>query len=325
MRALLLGLGQDSIILSKILEASGVDYLILARRSSGSIDKIKMSEISLDRVLMISEITEFELLEVYNKFQYSHIFNFAADTFVQQSSLNFSHFIKNNSFILFEILKLRSKIPDIWVFHPLSSEIISREQRIKPMHAPLILDPRNAYGVGKALDYFACRVAYEHAEMNINFCVMFNHESRYRSRQFFSKKIINFFHNLKNNGCNNLEIYNCTSQRDWGSADEYMQLVFEAASQNLVGETMLGTGHLLSVESFVDLCISELELDCNKLLQNGLIVWQGKNFIIKEKSRDLSDAERIMRADPEIVLKTFKKVPQIFGKLLVRELLNGKV
>ena len=89
MRALLLGLGQDSIILSKILEASGVDYLILARRSSGSIDKIKMSEISLDRVLMISEITEFELLEVYNKFQYSHIFNFAADTFVQQSSLNF--------------------------------------------------------------------------------------------------------------------------------------------------------------------------------------------------------------------------------------------
>jgi GDPmannose 4,6-dehydratase len=274
---------------------------------------------------MVSEITEFELLEVYNKFQYTHIFNFAADSFVQESSLNFSHFIKNNSFLLFELLKLRSEIPGVWIFHPLSSEIISNGHQIKPQHAPFILDPRNAYGVGKALDYFACKVAHEYANMSINFCVMFNHESRYRSRQFFSKKVINFFQNLKNNTCSELEIYNCTSQRDWGSAVEYMQLVFQAGLQNVVGETMLGTGHLLSVERFVDLCISELDLDCTKMLQNGLIVWRGKNFTIKEKSRDCSDAKRVMRADHEIVLKTFKQVPQIFGKSLVRELLNDKI
>ena len=324
MKALLLGLRQNSIVLSKILEMSGVDYVVLARRSSGSIDKIKMSGISQDRVLMISEITEFELLEVHSKFQYSHIFNFAADSFVQDSNLNFSHFVKNNSFLLFEILKLRSKIPDLWIFHPLSSEIISHGHEIKPQHTPVILDPRNAYGVGKALDYFACKVAHEHANMKINFCVMFNHESRYRSRHFFSKKVVNFFQNLGNNNCNELEIYNCTSQRDWGSAVEYMQLVFQAASQHLIGETMLGTGHLMSVERFVDLCISELDLDCTKTLQNGLMIWRGQNFTIREKSRDLSDAQRIMRANSEIVLKTFKQTPQIFGASLVRELLNGE-
>ena len=161
MRALLLGLGQDTIILSQIMEAKGIDYLILARRSSGSIDKIKYAGIRQDRVSIISEVSEYELLEVHSKFEFSHIFNFAADTFVQDSHLNFTHFVKNNSFLLFEILKLRNRLPNLWIFHPLSSEIISEKYSKYAQSETIFPSPRNAYGVSKTLDYFACKVAYE--------------------------------------------------------------------------------------------------------------------------------------------------------------------
>lgn len=325
MKALLLGLGQDTIILSQILEANGIEYLILARRSSGSIDKIRFSGLRQDRVFTISEISEYELLEVQTKFEFSHIFNFAADTFVQDSKLNFTHFVRNNSFLLFEILKLRNRLPNLWLFHPLSSEIISGKYSKFDLDTPIFPDPRNAYGVSKALEYLACKVSREKGEMDVNYCVMFNHESKYRSRQFFTKKVISFFQNLDSNSQNFLEIYNCPSQRDWGSAAEYMQMVFEAGLQRLIGESMLGTGHLFSVEQFIDMCISEQRLDCSKTSVDGLLKWEGKNFLINEKGRDLSDARRIMRADSNRVRATFGKSPQTHGKLLVRALLNGTV
>jgi GDPmannose 4,6-dehydratase len=321
MRALLLGLGQNSIILSKILTKKNIEHYIVARRSSGVIAKLTASGIETKKVIFLSEIVETKVLDIYSSYQFTHIFNFAADSFVQDSALNFSYFIQNNSFLLFELLNVCKKIPDLWLFHPLSSEILHSDPR-QHQRLSLQLQPRNAYGLSKTLEYHTCRMLHQQNAMNINYCVMFNHESQFRSQQFFSKKVTNFLTNLNPDKIKKLEIYNCTSMRDWGSAYEYMNLIYDSANLKRCGETMLGTSHLMTVEQFVDLCLIELNLDYEKTVLDGLLTWRGQQFIISEKSRNTEDAQRILKADPARVFASFMTNPEVYGKKLIQELLN---
>jgi GDPmannose 4,6-dehydratase len=321
MKALLLGLGQNTIILSKIMTKNNIEHYIVARRSSGVIAKLTASGIETQKVIFLSEIIGTKLLEIYSRYQFTHIFNFAANSFVQDSAFNFSYFIQNNSFLLFELLNVCKKIPDLWLFHPLSSEILHSSSRQQESMS-LQLGPRNAYGLSKTLEYHTCRMMHEQHAMNINYCVMFNHESQFRSQQFFSKKVINFLTNLNPKQTNQLEIYNCSSMRDWGSAYEYMNLIYGSANRKRCGETMLGTSHLMTVEDFIDLCLIELNLDTQKTVSDGLLTWRGPSFMISEKARNNEDAQRILKADPERVFASFSTNPEVYGKKLIQELLN---
>ena len=318
MKFLILGLGQDAILMSRHMQEHGYDYRFLCRRSSAVADKIDRCGLNTNSVLYSEVIDETTLLRTHAGFEFTHVFNFAANSFVQDSKTNFESFLLNNSSILWSLLRFQSLVKDVWVFHPLSSEILGSS----PIHGIGDVDirPRNAYGFAKASDYYACDIFREQGNGLLHSCILFNHESSLRPSQFFTKKVCNYFRAEKQ--ATELKIYNAKSQRDWGSASEYMGLILKSATSKFNGVSMLGTGELMSVEYFIDTCFSLKNERFEKTEHQGLLLWKSENFEVREVARDLADFERSICADSSSVFAAFNERPVIRGRALIEGLLN---
>lgn len=318
MRYLIIGFGQDAILMARQLCSLGCEYRILMRRSSGISKKIEINGIDRSKVVYSEDIDEIALLRLYSNFPYTHVFNFAANSFVQESGLRFMSFMQNNSTILWSLMRVFELTQGFWIFHPLSSEILDYEGY--KASKKIMLKPRNAYGLAKAADLLSCDIFREKAQGQIHACILFNHESSYRAAQFFTKKVCNYFRGGGDQ--RTLEIFNAKSQRDWGSAKEFVTLIQQSAVASFDGTSMLGTGTLLSVEQFIDECFRVLSEDVEKSVVDGLILWRSSRFTVTECDRDEFDEKRVVKADPLYVVPAFGSMPSIHGFKLVKGLLN---
>ena len=321
MKALILGFGQDAILTSKKLSEENIGYRIMTRRSSGVIKKIETYDINYKNIIYVEEINEINLLKTKEEFDYTHVFNFAANSYVQDSGLNFEGFVLNNSKILWSIFNISKLIPNLWIFHPLSSEILDTNNKNQGLDYNL--EPRNAYGLSKTLDYYASKIFINESRNKLHACIIFNHESSLRPNQFFTKKVSNYFQQEKSSKI--LQIYNAKSRRDWGSASEFIDLIIESGKRKLCGISTLGTGKLISVEDYIDYCFDFYNIEYEKNIKNNLISWQSSLYRVEEVSRDKDDEERVVCADIKRVEQFFNKKPLVYGKKLVHALLNNEI
>jgi len=322
MKILVIGLGQDAILMAKLLKKNGTDFRIMARRSSGIVSKFHSGNIEKDFLIPVSEVTTLNLIKLKKTYDFTHIFNFAANSFVQDSATHYSLFIKQNSEILWSILDFMKLYEDVWLFHPLSSEILFRSPSLK-LGITGCIQPLNAYGLAKTAEHFSCEINRRLQLGRIHSCVLFNHESKHRPPQFFTRKAITFFQEPKQKS--ELTIYNAKSQRDWGSAEEYMKFLFESAEREDNDLTVLGTGEALTVEAFIDNCFALSGIEFEKREIDHLLQWRSSKLTVTELHRDPQDSKRKVVADKQLVRSKFLKVPQIHGVLLIKKLLNGEL
>lgn len=315
MNNLIIGLGQDATLLALKLLKMNTSFKILVRRSTNSSKMIDKYNELRPHVIYSQEVDFGALLSIHQEYEIDYIYNFAANSFVQDSHLNFSTYINGNYRIVAEILKFLKTDPTIGLFHPLSSEILDPNDQSR-------FRPRNAYGVSKLAEYFSCNVFAEHTKSPITTCVMFNHESNLRTNHFFTKKILSGILEGKNN---TLEIYNTQSQRDWGYAPEFIDIILESQKHNYIGLTYLGTGNTYSVEDFIDLAFTVSGVDYEKTMIADKWVWACSNITIKEISRNIKDSERILAADRLLVERTMGTAPTIYGQKLVQKLIHDFV
>jgi|TARA_B110000090_G_scaffold119169_1_gene132629 GDPmannose 4,6-dehydratase len=323
MKALVIGLGQDGRLMLKQLLADGLPFRSLIRRSSSSVALAAESGIPTENILSCSIISAELLADLHRGFAFTHIFNFAANSFVQASNDNFRDYIDANSGITWELLKFLKREPETWMMQPLSSEILNDIPRDEA-DLNRCIEPRNAYGLSKLVDLHSCAIERQVSGVRILSPIVYNHESRLRPAQFFSRKLLNYLQ-AGDSRPPELRIYNCASVRDWGSAPEYMKILLDAAARGLSGTPLLGTGYGLTVERFVDHTLDTLGLTVEKQLKKGLLCWRGDGLNILEVDRDPADAERVVIANREMVERFFGRAPQIFGADLVRELVHNEI
>jgi len=312
---LIIGLGQDATLLALKLLKMNASFKLLVRRSANSSKMIDKYNKLRPHVIYSQEIDFGALLSIHQEHKIDYIYNFAANSFVQDSHLYFSTYINENFRIVTEILKFLKTDPTIGLFHPLSSEILDPNDQSRFL-------PRNAYGVSKLTEYFSCKVFSDHTKSSITTCVMFNHESNLRTNHFFTKKILS---GILEGDNKTLEIYNTQSQRDWGYAPEFIDIILKSQKHNHTGLTYLGTGSTYSVEDFIDLAFTISGVDYEKTMIDNKWVWACSNVTINEISRDIKDSNRVLVADRLLVEQTMGTVPTIYGQKLVQKLINDFV
>jgi len=308
MQALIIGFGQDAKLLAIALKKKGIDFRILVRPST-ELETFIPSFIDKSYLLYGDASDINSLLEVFRKNTYTHVFNVAGNTFSQSSNNNFYQYLDSNTKIFTNILSIAENVNNLWVYHPLSSEILSGN--IKKS----FIKPRNAYGVSKATELHIAEVASSNG-FRLFYPILFNHESCFRSKKFFSAKLINF---LIENNESLLEIWNTDSSRDWGSASQYMGIILSSALKYKIGFTHLGTSRILSVADFINYALEYLNIKYKQSKNNkGLRYWKlddGREII--EKDKDFSDENRVIVADKKIFNSTFGNHKLIAGKKLV--------
>jgi len=308
MQALIIGFGQDAKLLVIKLKEKGIDFKILVRPSTELTSFIPHF---IDKnCLFYGDATDINcILEIFRKNNFTHVFNVGGNSFSQSSKNNFFQYLSSNTQILTNILSVYENMNNLWIYHPLSSEILSGNLKKS------FIKPRNAYGVSKVTELYIADVA-SYNDIKIFYPILFNHESCFRSKKFFTAKLILFLLDSKEPI---LEIWNTNSARDFGSASQYMSLILSASLKNKTGSGHLGTSKILSVYNFINYSLEYLNIQYKEgFYKKGLRYWKlnnGKKIV--EINRDITDENRMIVADKNEFYSIFGNKKLIAGKELV--------
>ncbi len=312
MKALIIGFGQDAKVLILGLKKRNIKFKILARTSS-QLDYFIPRYLKREDLIFGDASNLNNLLLIFKNNNFTHVFNVAANSYVQESYTNFDQFLKSNTFILTNLISLNEKLYNFWLYHPISSEIYARKNNKN------YIQPRNAYGLSKVCEYYISNIAKKNG-INVFFPILHNHESCFRSQKFFTAKILHFLNSKKKK---ELFIWNVESKRDWGSAFQFMDLIIKAAEINKIGPGELGTSKYYSVRKFINLALKIKKIKYVFYKCKNLSYWDledGRK--ICETKKDPEDEKRLVFANKKEVKLTFGETNLLHGKTLINKLLE---
>jgi GDPmannose 4,6-dehydratase len=146
--------------------------------------------------------------------------------------------------------------------------------------------PRSPYAVAKLYGYWIT-VNYREA-YGIYACngILFNHESPVRGETFVTRKITRALARIKLGLQDCLYLGNLDALRDWGHAQDYVEMQWLMLQQDHPEDFVIATGVQYSVRQFVDTAAGELGIK---------IKWKGKG--VDEKGYDAA-GKCIVQVDP---------------------------
>lgn len=146
--------------------------------------------------------------------------------------------------------------------------------------------PRSPYAVAKLYAYWIT-INYREA-YGIYACngILFNHESPIRGETFVTRKITRALARIKLGLQDCLYLGNLDAKRDWGHAQDYVEMQWLMLQQDCPEDFVIATGVQYSVRDFVNVAATELGMN---------ICWQGRG--VDEKGFD-SSGRCIVAVDP---------------------------
>lgn len=254
--ALITGIsGQDGAILAKILLSNNIKVVGTFRRGdSRKLWRLEELNIKDEIILVASDLQEtLPLLQIFDNYSPDYIFHLAGNSFVADSFEQPQRVINDSISMCINILEiLRFRKSKAWMFIAGSSEIYGGNDTniIDEKSAPM---PMNPYGVAKASIQSLSRIYISSYNLRLCFGILFNHESELRSRSFVTRKISFNLARLKINPlCSPMKLGNLDSSRDWSSAHDIVNIFYELAAQNVIGDVILASGALTKLRTFLE-------------------------------------------------------------------------
>ena len=201
------------------------------------------------------------LFDVINKTKPNELYHLAAQSFVKDSfedefsTLNSN--INGTHYILSAIKKIS---PETKFYFAGSSEMFGKVA-ISPQNEKTPFYPRSPYAISKVTGFDLTRNYREAYNIFAVSGILFNHESPRRGFEFVTRKISLSVAKIKNNLQNELVLGNLNSKRDWGYAKDYVEAMWLMLQKNEPEDYVVGTGVTKSVQDFVKLAFSYVNLN----------------------------------------------------------------
>jgi len=295
-KALITGItGQDGAYLAEFLLNKG--YLVhgIKRRSSlfntDRIDHLYQDPHEKEQkfILHHGDLTDSSsLIRIIQEVQPDEIYNLAAQSHVAVSFEEPEYTANSDALgalrILeaIRILKLEKKTK---FYQASTSELYGQVQEV-PQNENTPFYPRSPYAVAKLYAYWIT-VNYREA-YGIYACngILFNHESPIRGETFVTRKITRALAKIKLGLQDCLYLGNLDAKRDWGHAQDYVEMQWLMLQQDSPEDFAIATGEQHSVRDFLNVAAKELEMDINWSGKgvNETGTWKG-NVIVKVDKR----------------------------------------
>ena len=315
--------GQVGKILQERL--AGKNKLILVDRSFDENFQVDSSS-----EFMIGDLQDIEFVKsIFEKYKIKSIFNLATNSFVERDKKSELK-LKNRCSVfdnIIEAVTLYCIISETWIFQPLSSEIFG-VPNYSPQDLRTNVSPITPYGFQKSTELVKCRYLNNNG-FQIFHPILYNHESKYRSLKFFTKKIISSLVKLsKGEEIEIIEFYNSQSSRDFSYAYDFVDVFLLAKESNIIGDELIGSGIRMKVIEFIEFALKELnisyEIVANKSNNILKIVSQDK-IIAKQIGQDIFDMQRDFCFNGKFKNSSLSKVKITGGEDLIRKLILDEI
>ena len=295
-RAIITGVtGQDGAYLAEFLLKKNYEVHGIKRRAS-SFNTARVDHLYKDpheenvRFFMhYGDLTDAtNLIRIIQEVQPDEIYNLAAQSHVMVS-FETPEYTANSDALgtlrLLEAIRIL-KLSDKTRFYQASTSELYGRVRETPQTETTPFYPRSPYAVAKLYAYWIT-VNYREA-YNMYACngILFNHESPNRGETFVSRKITRALSRIKVGLQEKLYLGNLNSRRDWGHAQDYVEMQWLMLQQNEPDDFVIATGRQYSVREFVELAGKELGIS---------IRWDGSG--LDEKGIDASTGKEIIAID----------------------------
>ncbi|NOR25272.1 MAG: GDP-mannose 4,6-dehydratase [Desulforhopalus sp.] len=276
-KALITGItGQDGAYLAEFLLKKGYEVHGVKRRTSlfntDRIDHLYQDPHTKDRkfILHYGDMTDSSsLVRIIQLVQPDEVYNLAAQSHVAVS-FEEPEYTANSDALgtlrLLEALRIVGIDKKTRFYQASTSELYGQVQET-PQTEKTPFYPRSPYAVAKLYSYWITvnyREAYGMYACN---GILFNHESPVRGETFVTRKITRALSRIKLNLQDCLYLGNLDAKRDWGHAQDYVEMQWLMLQQDEPEDFVIATGKQHSVRDFVDAAAKELGIS---------IRWEGQ-------------------------------------------------
>jgi GDPmannose 4,6-dehydratase len=275
-RALIIGEGgQDGRLLFERLAREGHVLLGIGRngacRGSASIDVRQYPVDILDLSSVASTVNGFSPDAIFYLAGYHH----SAEDRLPPNDLEL--YIRSHNVHVLGLLNVleavRRQSPRTRVFYAASSHCFGDPPtNIQGETTPL--RPRGVYGITKTAGVHLCRHyrAFHDVAASVGF--LYNHESPLRSRNFLSMKIVEAVVEISRGRRDKLVLGDLSARVDWGYAVDYVDAMVSIVERAAADDFVIATGQSHSVEEFVSIAFTRLNLDwrCHVEIDPSVIV-----------------------------------------------------
>ena len=179
------------------------------------------------------------------------------------------------------------------IYQASTSELYGLVQEI-PQKETTPFYPRSPYAAAKLYAHWIT-INYREA-YGIYACngILFNHESPRRGETFVTRKITRGLSRIDVGLESCIYMGNLDSKRDWGYAEDYVEMQWLMLLQKEPKDFVIATGRTESVRNFIE--ISARKLKWNHDNKEKAIIWEGTG--INEVGRRADTGEIVIRIDP---------------------------
>ena len=295
--------GQDGSLMCKTLLKK--NYIVYAASRGGNfLSHKKISIFSKTRKVYINYFIKNEISKIINKTNCDEIYYLAGQSSLYKSfelsrSTILSHTLPVYN-ILSCILEKRKKIK----FFNSGSGLIY-DSKITKINEKTKLKPNTPYGIAKLISYMLVKYYREKHNLYAFTGIFFNHESKLRRKEFLIPKILDYL-KYKKYKYKKLTLGNINVFKDWGWAEEYMEIVYKLMQKSKPKDIIIATGQSKSIKHVL-----------NKAFKNKKMNWRkhvkiDKNLFRKKENKkvkvDISYLKKILGYQPKIKIDHILKL-----------------
>ena len=295
--ALITGItGQDGSYLAEFLLKKGYEVHGIKRRSSSfntqRIDHLYEDPHNSKRKLYLhyGDLTDSSnLIKIIGEIKPHEIYNLGAQSHVAVSFESPEYTANCDALGILRILeavRLLNLIEHTKIYQASTSELYGLVQEV-PQKETTPFYPKSPYGVAKLYAYWI--VVNYRESYGIFACngILFNHESPRRGETFITRKITMGLSAIDSGIEDCLYVGNLDAKRDWGHAEDYVELQWKMLQQDNPEDYVIATGRQESVRRFIELSAVELGW--------GGINWEGKK--LEEVGRRKDNNQIVIKID----------------------------
>jgi len=296
--ALITGIsGQDGSYLAEFLLSKGYDVHGIKRRSSSfntnRIDHLYHDphEKDIRFHLHYGDLTDTSnLVRIVQEVQPDEIYNLGAQSHVQVS-FEVPEYTADTDGLgtlrLLEAVRILGMEKKVRFYQASTSELYGKVQEI-PQSETTPFYPRSPYAAAKMYAYWIVVNYRESYGMHASNGILFNHESPRRGETFVTRKITRAAARIKTGLQKKLYLGNMNSERDWGFAGDYVEMMWMMLQQEKADDYVIATGVKRTVRDFVNYSFNELGIE---------LEWKGTG--VEEKGIDKSTGKLLVEVDPK--------------------------
>ena len=196
---------------------------------------------------IISQNSDFQILEIYNLAAQSHV----------KVSFEIPEYTANvdgtGVMRLLEIIRsLPKEIQKKIKFYQAGTSEMYGKVLETPQNENTPFNPISPYAAAKLYAYYMVKCYREGYNIFAVNGILFNHESPRRGKNFLTMKVVNAVKEISTGKKEYIELGNLDSKRDWGHARDYVKGMWQMLQQDKPDDFVLATGKTYTVREFVE-------------------------------------------------------------------------